>query len=67
MIPQLEYRNKGKNMEIRWTNTVPGFKMPVRLTNGDWITPTANWSKISYKGKDFAVDKNFYIAVKEAK
>ncbi len=66
MIPQLEYQSKGKTLNVRWTNTVPGFKMPVRLTNGDWIYPTTSWTKINSKEKDFAVDKNFYITVKKA-
>jgi len=65
MIPQLEYRKNGKNMEIRWTNTVQGFKMPVKLTNGEWINPTTTWSKIKVKN-EFAVDKNFYITVKKS-
>jgi aminopeptidase N len=65
MIPQLEYQDKKKYTLIRWTNIVPGFKMPVRLANGNWIYPTDSWTKTNPQ-KNFEVDKNFYITVKKS-
>jgi aminopeptidase N len=71
-VPVLEYRNKGKKVEVRWTNTIEGFKMPVRLhplSKSFWINPTGSWSPIEGwdEKTDFnkMVDRNFYIEVKK--
>jgi aminopeptidase N len=61
-IPVLELRGDA----FRWTNCVQDFNMPVKLTNGNWITPVMQWKKIkaeTMKGS-FKVDSNFYISVK---
>jgi aminopeptidase N len=65
-IPVLEYKQTGSTINYRWTNTVAGFNMPVRLSNGSLINPSAAWQSLKWQGKDtFAVDKNFYIIVKK--
>ena len=33
-IPVLEYSMRGNTLTYRWTNVVPGFDMPVRVTLG---------------------------------
>ena len=67
MVPTLEFKAEEEKIKFRWTNVVPGFNMPVRLTNGQWIQPTTTEQKIKIEGSNFsglAVDKNFYINVK---
>ena len=67
MVPTLEFKAEEDKIKFRWTNVVPGFDMPVRLTNGQWIQPTTTEQKIKIEGSNFsglAVDKNFYINVK---
>jgi hypothetical protein len=39
--------------------------MPVKLTGGQWITPTAAWQSVRGKDETFSVDKNFYINVRK--
>jgi aminopeptidase N len=68
-IPTLELKAEDDKLKFRWTNVVPGFNMPVKLTNGQWIYPTTTEQKIKAEGKDFSdvgVDKNFYINVKKS-
>lgn len=65
-IPTLELKADKDKLKFRWANVVPGFNMPVRLTNGQWIHPTTSEQKVKVDGKDFSkveVDKNFYIKV----
>jgi aminopeptidase N len=63
-IPELKLKADGDKLKFQWTNVVPGFKMPVRLSNGLWITPSEAEQKIKIKDFDFSglkVDKNFYV------
>ncbi len=65
-VPVLEYRQHGYKFQYRWSNVVNKFNMPVKLTTGQWITPSANWQDGSLKnGTTFGVDKNFYINLKK--
>jgi aminopeptidase N len=65
-IPVLEYRQNGNTVQYRWNNVIAGFNMPVRLANGQWLTPTAHWQTIQQKsGVLFNVDKNFYVNLKK--
>ena len=71
MIPTLEYRIAGDTLSYRWSNVVPGFDMPVRVTL-DWptmtlIRPTQSWQTARVKlgnPSDFRVDENFYVVPK---
>ena len=69
MIPQLEYKFKGDNMYYRWTNTVPGFAMQVKLENGEWLKPASEWKNTTVTGallkNGLKLDKNFYVTVKK--
>ncbi|HVK97612.1 MAG TPA: M1 family metallopeptidase, partial [Flavisolibacter sp.] len=63
-IPTLEFKSEEDKLKFKWVKAIPGFNMPVKLTNGQWITPTTADQKIKVEGKDFTkveVDKNFYI------
>jgi aminopeptidase N len=67
-IPKLTYVFHGGELRYKWTNTIPGFNMPIRVTvkgRDEFIRPTNKWQSIGSKGlneKDFKVDTlNFYI------
>lgn len=68
MVPVLEYKIAGSTLSYRWSSTVLGFHMPIRVTlsaNGySWITPTAQWQTAELRlasPADFHVDENFYV------
>lgn len=60
MIPNLEYRVKGKTTSYRWTNVLDGFAMRVKLSNGTWIAPTTEWKTLP-SSATLIPDRNFYI------
>jgi aminopeptidase N len=67
-IPTFEYNFKNNNLSYRWTNCVPGFNIPVKVTlNGkeQWIKPQAEWTNLPKISKDLKVevDKDFYVNV----
>jgi aminopeptidase N len=67
-IPVLELKAKDDKLEYRWINCISGFNMPVKLSNGQWIKPTTQWTKFKSDKSNFKnveVDKNFYINVKK--
>jgi aminopeptidase N len=67
-IPLLETEREGKYIRYRWSNTVEGFSMPVKIiSNADgkktkWISPKTEWKKIKWKDNlPFKADRNFYL------
>lgn len=71
-IPVLEYRIDGDTLAYRWTNVVPGFDMPVRVSMGDGgstlIRPTEAWQTTTVQGIDpasFTVDPDFYVEARQ--
>jgi aminopeptidase N len=73
MIPVLEYRLDGQALSYRWTNVVPGFAMPVRVTTADssfaLIRPTESWqsTRVALTSPSaFKVDENFYVMTRRA-
>ncbi len=66
-IPTLEIRKDKDRVEYKWANCIKGFDMPVKLSNGTWLQPTTEWSKLKDENsevKSIDVDKNFYIKTK---
>jgi aminopeptidase N len=66
-IPVLEYKIAGDKLSYHWTNCIEGFNMPVKFTNGVWVTPATEWKTLEKKGWDWShisVEKNFYITEK---
>lgn len=66
-IPVLEYIVKGNQLSFRWSNCVPGFKMPVRIyVSGREmnITPTTAFTsvEISNENPEIVVDPDYYVA-----
>ncbi|PSL43433.1 peptidase M1-like protein [Chitinophaga niastensis] len=73
-IPTLEYRFNGQQLQYRWVSDVKDFNMPVKVKlseNGfKLIYPGTLWhsSNITLDNiKNFEVDKNYYINVKQVK
>jgi hypothetical protein len=72
MVPTLEYKLEGQKLSFRWSNVVPGFAMPVKVTTStdtnSWIRPTTTWKTMAVKltrPEDFRVDENFYVNAKD--
>ena len=71
-IPTLEYVLADSIVRYRWTNVVPGFAMPVRVTVGgvrQWLRPTEIWrtTRVSgaRRGGELDVDPDFYVTTRE--
>lgn len=69
-IPELEVQVKKGKLLYRWTNCVPGFDMPVRITLNrgkfEFIYPETEWksSKSTLRRSSTPdVDENFYIGL----
>jgi aminopeptidase N len=66
-IPTFEYKFKDNNLSYRWTNCVPGFSIPVKVTlNGkeQWLKPQGEWTNLpTTKDLKVEVDKDFYVNV----
>ncbi len=70
-IPVLEYAVEGGTLRYRWTNAVPGFDMPVRVTLSPGrftrIRPTETWQSVPIgldAPQQFQVDPNFYVTAR---
>lgn len=66
-IPTLEYFFKDNQVGYRWTNCVPGFNMPVKVTlNGkeELLQPETEWKSVPVNSENskLETDKNFYVA-----
>jgi aminopeptidase N len=69
-IPELEVKVKKGKLLYRWTNCVPGFDMPVRITLNpgkfEFIYPETEWKSSKSTLRRSAtpdVDENFYIGL----
>lgn len=69
MIPTLEYKINGNEITYRWINVVEKFDMPVKIANSEiWLFPNSEWKTEKLKDgleKNFRIDRNFYILMKE--
>src|SRR5690349_24684005 len=70
-IPTLEYVLSDSIVRYRWTNVVPGFAMPVRVTIGGvvhWLRPTEIWKTTRVAGArrdgQLVVDPDFYVTTR---
>ena len=71
-IPTLEYVLSDSIVRYRWTNVVPGFVMPVRVTIGgvrQWLRPSEIWrtTRIASARRDgtLEIDPDFYVMKRE--
>ena len=68
-IPILEWKLDNQALLYRWSNTVDGFNMPVRINNSVWLEPTLEWKSLAITDdikNGVTADKNFYITVRKA-
>jgi aminopeptidase N len=70
-IPELEWKLENGTLSYRWTNVVPGFDMPVRITTAPGVfTPVEAgeaWRSVNtalQNPGDFAVDPNWLVIAK---
>lgn len=65
-IPTLEYKQNGNQLSYKWTNVVPNFNMPIRLSDGQELKPTEEWQTVTLQSSDeLKVDPNYYIFTKK--
>jgi len=70
-VPTLEYAITGNQFSYRWTNCIPGFNMPVKISFEDHvllsITPTTEWQQmlLPENRKHPSIDHNFYAHIHE--
>ena len=70
-IPTLEYAITGNQFSYRWTNCIPGFNMPVKISFEDHalllITPTTEWQQMSLpeNRRHPSIDNNFYVRTQQ--
>ncbi len=70
-IPVFEYRPVSGGVAYRYTQCVPGFNLPLRITCGDsthWIHPSGDWQRLELCGEQAAtltVSPDFYINTKK--
>lgn len=65
-IPTLEYFVKNNQMQYRWSNTIDGFDMPIKVKINNkvrWLSPNNSWQKLTLddKNSNVDVDANFYV------
>jgi len=71
-VPTLEWKWENGGLVYRWTSTVDGFYMPVKISQGkevSWIHPLNEWQGTTRlkAGETFEIDVNFYVRNKESK
>ncbi len=68
-IPELEYYVKDKQLFFHFNNIVPGFTLPLELSDGTKlreISPSSDWQHVSWKGGyNISFSKDFLIRIKE--
>jgi aminopeptidase N len=64
-VPTLELSTLQGKTRYRWINTIEGFDMPVKLTDGTWLYPTNQWKSLD-KVSEITVDPNFYIHTRKS-
>jgi aminopeptidase N len=67
-IPEFEYATYGGTLRYRWSNVVPGFNMPVRVTLAPGrtvvLTPSGGWQSLPLPrgaGDTVQVDPNYFV------
>lgn len=66
-VPTFEYKLEGGQLHYRWTNTVRGFKMPLKVyLDGQplWLRVQGRWQSLDRINPEvhLEVDRNFYVA-----
>jgi aminopeptidase N len=63
-IPRLDYKFKNGALHYKWSNTIEGFDMPVKITidkKTSWFFPETKWKSTPIKSNEILIDRNFLI------
>jgi len=63
-IPRLDYKFKNGALNYKWSNTIEGFDMPVKITidkKTSWVFPETKWKSTPIKSNEILIDRNFLI------
>ena len=61
-IPVLEYSQNGKTLKYRWTNTIEGFYLPIRLNEKQTIIPSKEWKTLELNSdKELIFNNNYFV------
>ncbi|MFT3920158.1 M1 family metallopeptidase [Cloacibacterium sp.] len=61
-IPTLEYSQDGNTFKYRWTNTIDGFDLPIRINGTETISPSKDWKTTTLKdSSEVKFDENYYV------
>jgi aminopeptidase N len=72
-IPRFDYYIKDHRLHYRWSNVVPGFNMPLKVTLAgktfSLIYPTEKWKTVPIENapNEFSVEDTFYVKVRRTK
>ncbi len=69
-IPEFTYKIENKQLKYRWTKTVSGFNMPIKVSiNGKTrtLSPTSYWKTATLENEATTVhvDRNYYVTSKK--
>ena len=70
MIPTIEYKTNGNQLEYRYVNIIEGFDMPVLAIINDkeeWMYPKGEWQTKEFSSdiRDFRFKEDFYVMSKK--
>jgi hypothetical protein len=70
LIPRIEYKVNGEQLEFRYVNVVEGFDMPViAIINQkeEWIYPASQWKTVVFKNEieTLRIKKDFLVEMEE--
>lgn len=68
-IPEIDWYVKSKKLYYRFTNTVPGFTLPLEVKDGERtaaISPTSEWQNVPWKkgGYNLSFSEDFLVKAK---
>lgn len=63
-IPTLVFKKISNRYYYRWENIVNNFKMPIKLSNGVWLSPNHQWKKLPLGCENAKPDANWLIKFK---
>ena len=69
-IPILEYHIASNHIQYRYTNCIPRFTMPLKVSVGNkslWLNPSTQWQELPLNGASgedtLKIDPNFYVGL----
>jgi aminopeptidase N len=72
-IPKLEYKLKGKKLQYRWVNCIPGYNIPVKViinkSTDHWLEAEPGWKNLimGIPVTDVIMHPAFYVSAEKIK